>query len=58
MYYLIFKWRMEISVNDIFRKIWGLDEIMLHILNQKDFDEELEVIFSRDKYFQDVIVKI
>lgn len=49
---------MEISVNDIFRKIWGLDEIMLHILNQKDFDEELEVIFSRDKYFQDVVVKI
>ena len=49
---------MEISINDIFRKIWELDEIMLHILNQKDSDEELEVIFSRDEYFQDIIVKI
>ena len=49
---------MKISVNDIFKKIWELDEIMLHIFNQKDFDEELEVIFSRDEYFQDIIVKI
>ena len=31
---------------------------MLHILNQKNLEEELEVIFSRDEHFQDVIVKI
>ena len=28
------------------------------MLNQKDFEEELEVIFSREGHFQDVIVKI
>ena len=58
IYYLIFKCRMEITVNDIFKTIWELDEIMLHIFNQKDLDEELEVIFSREEYFQDIIVKI
>ena len=49
---------MEISVNDILRKVWELDGIIFPMLNQKDFEEKLEVIFSREGHFQDVIVKI